>query len=356
MPDGFLDRRMTLTLTGSKAVLDRVNQDDLEIVVDASDKKEDWIIQVSKKNLICLSPDIDLKNAISNISHSEMLVRMCRFVTEKVPVFISPPMGSAPAGYHFLDVWPQKIYHTISGPEDDVRLLQDQGVQLEFDLSSISKEDLDSLREDDPNKDEVSYSVPDLWKMVRVPYLHNVAQPLQSPDAPDLQLNFLFDELLPVTTSVPIRLFRPDGHVYDTAFRILPEGVVQEKNGESFFKEPLFAAHVSRLFLESVKNYLQIVILPANKTATTFCWEPQFIAEGYLEEAYVKKAFAEGSLFAAQDKNAPSYLTQLDEYHRARFRDYMRNFQLFRGQNVPLSLVIYQSKKGLSIQEACMLK
>ena len=351
MPDGYLDRRLTITITGSKAALDRIGPDDLEVIADASNKKGDWIIQVSKKNLVCLNPDIDLQSAISHVNHSELLVRMCRFVTEKVPVFISPPIGSAPSGYHFLDVWPQKLFHIISGPEDDVRLLQEQGVSLEFDLSSITKEDLDSLRDNNPQKDEVSYPIPDLWKMVRVPYLNNIIQPLHCPDSCEVQLNFLFEEFLPIKTSIPIRLFRPEGAPQDISFKIRAEGVVQEQKGEHFLKGSLFATNVSRLFLDTVKDYLQIVILPTNKNGTVFCWEPQFIAEGYLEDAYVKKAIAEESFLPPHEKVTRSLRASEEEYHRLRFRDYMQRFQLYRSQNTPLSLVICGGPEGLTIRE-----
>ena len=137
MPDGILDKRMTLTLTGNKDVLDHLNPQDFEIVLDASDKGDEWIAKISKNNIVSLNPDIHLLHAIQQVSHPELIVRLCPLVTRKIPVFVQPPQDEAPEGYQFLDVWPQKLYQTVSGPEDEVKKLQEEGLELDFDLTQI---------------------------------------------------------------------------------------------------------------------------------------------------------------------------------------------------------------------------
>lgn len=346
MPDGFLDRRLTVSLTGSKAVLDQIGQHDLEVLVDATDKKGDWIVKVSKKNLVCVNPDIDLLGAVSNIVHSELIVRMCRFVTEKIPVHISTPVGSPPPGYQFLDVWPKTLYHIISGPEDDLRPLREEGVQLEFDLSSIAKEDLDSLKENEPAKGEIGYFVPDVWKKVRIPYLNNFSQALYCPDFSEVRLDFLFEELLPVDSKVPVRLFFPPNEQH--VLSILRGGLVEENETGLFLRGPLYASNVSPLFLDTVKGHLQLLILPTNKENSHFCWELQFVAERHLEDRYVAKAL---SREVPADKNGRFSRSQQEEYHRSRFREYIRQFRLWKAQNEPLSLKIEMTKEGLLIDE-----
>ena len=352
MPDGYLDRRITLTLTGTKSVLDQLGQNDVEVVVDALGKKGDWVVKVSKKNIVSLNRDIELGDAVSSVTHSELIIRMCRVITERIPVYIARPIGAPPQGYHFLDVWPQKLYHIITGPEDDVRQLQAEGVGIEFDLSSITKEDLDLLRDDDPEKDEVSYVVPDLWKKVRIPYLNNFAQTLHCPEFPEVRLDFLFKEILPIETRIPVRLFSPDVALKSSLPIMRECGAVGRDKDGFCIRGQLYAANVSRLFLDVVKEYLQVVILPINNERTLYCWEPQFVAEKHLENAYVARALAEEGIPVGNDKGSHSSREQQEEYHRIRFREYVRNFTLCRSQDEPLFLKIELTKEGLEVYDA----
>ena len=51
LPNGILNRRVTLTLNGTKDVVDRLEPSDLEVIVDATGRPDEWILQISKKNL-----------------------------------------------------------------------------------------------------------------------------------------------------------------------------------------------------------------------------------------------------------------------------------------------------------------
>ncbi len=114
LPNGLLSKRVTLTVSGSKDVVDQLEPGDLEIIIDASNKGDEWIVQVSKKNLVGLNPDIDLLRNITQVTHNEFIIKLSRLITDKIPVMILPPIGEPPQGYQFLDIWPQRLTHTVS--------------------------------------------------------------------------------------------------------------------------------------------------------------------------------------------------------------------------------------------------
>lgn len=76
LPNGFLSRRITLTLTGSKEIIDQLEPGDLEILLDAAGQSNDWIVHISGKNLLSLNPEIDLTRHITQISHPEFALKL----------------------------------------------------------------------------------------------------------------------------------------------------------------------------------------------------------------------------------------------------------------------------------------
>jgi hypothetical protein len=76
LPNGFLSQRITLTLTGSKEVIDQLEPGDLEILLDAAGQSNDWIVHISGKNLLSLNPKIDLTRHIKQISHPEFALKI----------------------------------------------------------------------------------------------------------------------------------------------------------------------------------------------------------------------------------------------------------------------------------------
>src|SRR5690606_40008769 len=65
--NGILNKRVTLTITANKSVMDDLTGKDLEVVIDARGKPDQWIATIGKKNLVSLNPDIDIHNAISRV-------------------------------------------------------------------------------------------------------------------------------------------------------------------------------------------------------------------------------------------------------------------------------------------------
>ena len=96
--NGRLAKKLTLTVVGNKALIDELAPSDLEIVIDAADKPDEWIVIVSKKNLISLNPEIDISGGISRVYHPNFVVRMTKLVTDQIPIVITQPIGETPRG------------------------------------------------------------------------------------------------------------------------------------------------------------------------------------------------------------------------------------------------------------------
>lgn len=358
MPDGFLDKRITVTLTGTKDVIERLGPQDFEVVLDASDKGDEWVAKITKNNLLCLNPEIHLINAVTQLSYSEFVIRLVPLVTEKIPIFIRPPKGEAPEGYQFLGVWPQKLYHVISGPEEDVKQLQEEGLELTFDLSLISKEQLDALKGEETSEDEVSFFVPEAWKKVRIPYLHNAIQSINGQEARQLRIDFLHKTVLPIDGPIPLQLFYPLSTVStlnpSTLF-LKSNDLVKKEDEVAFIDERLYVHAVSRLFLDIVRDRLQITIVPAFKDSEpAFYWDTQFIDAHQLEEEYVTIALSnefEGEASGGSTKAIRQHLAERERYLRSRFHEYMRRFQLFCAEDIPFTLSISKGQDGEVIVE-----
>ncbi|MBI3236824.1 MAG: hypothetical protein HYZ48_03885 [Chlamydiales bacterium] len=143
--NGRLTKKISLTLVGNRTVLDELTPYDLEVVLDASDKPDEWIATVSSKNLISLNPEVDISKGINRVYYSNFFIRMTKLVTEKIPVVITQPIGEAPRGYQFLDVWPYRLFLSVSGPEDIIKRLKLKEQRITFNLSDLNKAQLDAL-------------------------------------------------------------------------------------------------------------------------------------------------------------------------------------------------------------------
>ena len=197
LPNGFLSKRTPLTLTGTRDVIDQLEPGDLEIIVDVSNLPSDGIVQITKKNLISLNPKINLPKHVTSVSHPEFVIKMSPILTEKIPVLINPPDGQAPPAYEFLDIWPVKLFQTVSGPQEQVLDLKNKGLELTFNLNDISREQLDSLKGSGLYDDEVSFFVPDTWKKVEIPFSMRGMEALNDPEAKNLQINFFASSCSP---------------------------------------------------------------------------------------------------------------------------------------------------------------
>lgn len=338
LPNGFLSKRTTLTVTGTKDVVEQLEPGDLEILLDIGNQPNEGAIQITKKNLVSLNPDINLAHHVTSVAHPEFVLKTSSILTEKIPVTINPPIGEAPKGYEYLDIWPMVLLHTVSGPQEQIIELKKRGLELTFDLKEITKEQLDAIQMSGYD-DEVGFLVPDQWKKIVIPFLSQALEPLNDPEAKNLQINFLKESLIPIKEDIPIQIFYPlkySSSVNPENYRLAPNDFIQFKNHIPILKFPLFAKYASKLFVDVVKDNLEIQIVAAPKfEREKLEWNIGFIDAPQLEDTYVAfllshlKTIGNGSQTKIQDR---------EDHLRQRFRHYVQQFALYITSKRPLEL------------------
>jgi hypothetical protein len=348
--NGLLNKRVTLTLNGNKNALDDLSGKDLEVIIDASGKTDEWIATIDKKNLVSLNPDLDPGKMISRVNPIEMIIRQSKLMTEKIPVLVTQPIGEAPKGYQFLDVWPYHLSVTVNGPEESVKRLKARGLKLTFNLNDISRAELDALSSTKKagQTDEVSFSVPSSWKKIFLQQLSDTPVEIDDPQAKALRMDFSRQDLIPIGTPVPVFVFFPPKYsntLNPETYSLATNEFILKKNGIKMITAPLYAQGVSRLFLETVKDMIQLVIIAAPKSeCSQLLWMTQFMYPHELEDRYVAKVMSESS-----DEAAGVQPHLREDYLRNRFRSYMNRFRLYTQNGKKLGLKIELQANAISV-------
>jgi hypothetical protein len=351
-PNGLLSRKIPVTITGRSSVLERASANDFEIVIDAYNKGDRWTTEISKRNLVSLNPDIDLGYAVTEVAPAEVTIQLSPLVTAKIPVLITPPVGEPPQGYQYLDVWPQRLYQTVSGPKPQIDDLKAKGLRLTFDLSKVTKEELDTLhskRRAYP-EDEVRYFIPANWKRVVVPCLGDKTIPINDPDAAFLHLDFLKQELLPLKRSLPVQVYYPpqSTETVNPLTTPLVEGhALKLERGIYLLNMKLYTEDVSRFFLDTVSDYIAIAVIAGSQPpGQPLAWSVQFIDPGALEEEFVLLSMANISSETGLELNPKAR----EQVLRDRFRNYMREFIILTENGLPLELDCEMGENGITVQ------
>jgi hypothetical protein len=338
--NGKLNKKLTLTLVGNTNTLEDLHSNDLEVVIDAMDKPDEWTNIVTKKNLISLNPEIDLASGISRIYQPNFTLHMTNLVTEEIPVSITRPFGEAPRGYQFLDIWPYTVSVKVSGPEEVIKRLKVKEQKLTFNLSDISKAQLDALasHQNTEKSGVVSFFVPDQWKQINIPLLSDTPIEITSTPDKNLRIDFIRYNLIPLDSSILVSVFYPPEYsknLNPVSLPIRPNQFVTESNGIFIIHTPLFARGTDRLFAQIVKEWIQIVVIAAPKSSgQPLEWNLQFINATQLENQYVATLMSDAS-----DEDIRSMRPNLrEEYLRNRFRSYMNRFELFKSENAKFEL------------------
>ncbi len=344
---GVLPKRISLTLVGNKPLLDTLTSNDLEVVIDASDKHGEWLATITKKNLVSLNPDINISTGIDRISHSSFPIHMSRLVTEKIPIIVTQPIGEAPRDYLFLDIWPYRLWMTVTGPEEIVKKLKAKGQKLTFDLNDISKADLDAL----PRGDEVSFLIPNDWKKISLPGLSDTPFTIDDPQAKSLRIDFVRCDLLPLDRPIPVALYYPSEYsdqLNPNTCQLSISGPIKKMHGIDMITGPLYVKGVSRLFVEVVSDMLQLAIIAMPKIERPqLDWSVQFINPHMLEDKYVSALLAD----TTDDEIRELQPNLREEYLRNRFRSYMSRFQLYKSEEHPLKFAIELEAGKVIVQE-----
>ncbi len=339
--NGILNERVSLTIVGNKSALDEVSENDLEIVLDASAKPNEWIASIGKKDLVSLNPDFNPAKAITRIAPLEKTIRQTKLVTEKIPITVTQPIGEAPKGYQYLDIFPYQLSLTVVGPEESVKKLKTQGgLKLTFNLGDIPRGELDILQEDKKGDvDEISFFVPNSWKKIKLPGLSETPIEIDDPQAKGLRIDFSKQDLLPIGAPIPVTVFFPPKYsstLNPETYTLAANDFIIKKNGVKMITAPLWAQGVSRRFLDIVKDRIQVVIIAVPKSEQEqLLWNVQLIYPHELEDRFIAKMLAESH---NELEDLQHHLRE--DYLRNRFRSYMDRFRLYTPNNQKLRLNI----------------
>lgn len=351
-PNGRLAKKLTLTVVGNKSLIDELMPSDLEVIIDASDKPDEWLVTIDKKNLVSLNPEIDISSGISRVYHPNLVIRLTRLISEQIPIVITQPIGEAPRGYQFLDVWPYHLSLSVSGPEEVIKRLKLKEQRITFNLSDISKSQLDDLAlKSESNSEVVSYFVPEQWKQINIPILSDSPIEIDDAQAKALRIDFVRCNLLPINAPIQFSLFFPTENLQqlnpeNTSFA--PNKLVQLVKGAPIISYPLYANGVDSLFLETMREMIEIVIIVAPKSERKLLdWSVQFVNPRLLEDKYVATLMSDVS-----DRDIRLMQPSLrEEYLRNRFRSYMNRFQLFRLDDSKFELAISLAGDQIKVEE-----
>lgn len=340
LPNGVLTKRINLTLSGTKDVIDELEPGDVEVVLDASMANQDeWIVQINKKNLVSLNPSIDLLHHITAISHNELVIKLSRLITAKIPITILSPVGEPPPGYEYLDFWPQKLTQTMSGPEEEIQKLKEHGFDLTFDLSEIRPEELATIKNAGTSQeDEIRFLVPNKWKQISIPFQNHTLVEINDPEAQYLRIYFLRKQTLPLEKELPLSVFYPaqtSAALNPDTARIAPGKHVNFQHSIPYLTLPLYVKDVSQLFLNIVRDNLQLTIIAASpKEREVLEWSLEVIGAHELEDIYV--AYLVSKLTTGKTTTAIPKKREL--LIRKRFQDYIQRLTLYVNPEQPLNL------------------
>ncbi|MCB1071922.1 MAG: hypothetical protein H7A41_06250 [Chlamydiales bacterium] len=350
--NGLLNRRVNLTLSGNKGVLDDLNANDLQVIFDASGQEGEWIATITRKNLRVDNSDLNISQGISRVSQQNFIIKLTKLVSEKIPIIITQPIGEAPSGYQFVDIWPYQLNITVSGPEDIVKKLKSRGLNLTFNLNDITKTKLDELRASSTksHSDVVSFYIPNSWKQISIPSLSPTPIEINDPDARLLRIDFLRYELLKLNSPIPVSLYFPPNAVGITSpskVNLVPNNVVENRSGIKMITETLYAKGVSALFLDVIKDMLEIAVIVNPNGEGKLEWSTQFINARALEERYLR--FIKSDATDDEFRDLQPHLR--DNYLRNRFRNYMNRFQLYKSDNEVFELAPKLQGSSITVTE-----
>jgi hypothetical protein len=244
---------------------------------------------------------------------------------------------------------------TASGPEEVIKRLKLKEQRMTFNLNDISKAQMDELSLKSENSEVVSFFVPDQWKQINIPILSDTPIEIDDPQAKALRIDFIRCNLLPVNAPIQLSLFFPPDNLQNLnpeTISIAPSKLVQITKGSPLITFPLYANGVDNLFLQTVREMIEIVIIaeqiPDRKSLD---WSVQFINPRQLEDKYVARLMSDVS-----DRDIRVLEPTLrEEYLRNRFRSYMNRFQLFRPDDSKFELSINIKDHQIQVEEAAPL-
>lgn len=157
--------------------------------------------------------------------------------------------------------------------------------------------------------------------------------------------------LLPINAPLQLSLFFPPENLQ----YLNPENVnlaanplVQFTKGTPLISYPLYANGIDHLFLETVRDMIEIVVIVAPKSERKLLdWSVQFVNPRLLEDRYVAKLMTDVSDHVIRVLQP----ALREEYLRNRFRSYMNRFQLFRADDSKFDLTVSLKDHQIQVEE-----
>lgn len=349
---GLLSKRVSLIVTGKKAHIEDLNASDIEVLVDANLLKDESITTIERKHLVSLNPELSIARHISRISPKNLLIKLVPLSEEKIPVYVTKPIGQPPRGYKFLEIWPYHLNLSVSGPEEAIKKLKARGLKLTFNLNDVGKHELERLLSQKPNKSILNYYVPDEWKMIQIPSISEKPLQINDPDAKLLRIDFIKTENLPINAQIPVQLFIPPNckqNINLSSLSIVKNEMIDQKKSVKVLTRPVYAQGVSELFVKLIKDNLCLTINLSDdfSESANFDWSVQVINPQKIEDEYVSEIMRD--YFDDEIMELKPGLRE--EYLRNRFRNYMNRLQLYTENGNRLKLDITLKGKEITISE-----
>jgi hypothetical protein len=168
--------------------------------------------------------------------------------------------------------------------------------------------------------------------------LSNNAISIDDPDAKFLRIDFVRSELIALHYPIPVNLFFPsDSLLSAQKISIIPNDLIEQKNGLRIIPQPLYAKGVSDLFLQTVSNMIDFVVIVDPKSdSQKLDSSIQFINAKVLEDRFVSTLMSDVSDESIHNLQPKAR----EEYLRNRFRSYMNRFKLYKSGLDPLEFSI----------------
>jgi hypothetical protein len=349
MSNGYLLKKVSLTLSGKKSSLEEISAQDIEIVIDVGQRKESFTTTITEKNLVSLNPQVKINRDIRKVSTRQLYIQILNLITEKIPVYLLKPSGEAPKGYQFVDINPHVVFVDVMGPEETIRKLKSQGLIKIYNLSDISQDDLDSLHAPSGKTDVVSYTIPLDQRYVYIPSVAPDKKFYFENPTDALKIDFLRTQILPIDAKLPVTYFIPTRHPKEvdvSQVGIVETSLVSTYNDIKVLTPKIFAKNVSQPFLEIVQYMMEIVVCPPILLGQRPSWSLELIGSKDLEDRYVTRMLQETS----QKQSDQSEMIRRELY-KNRFRLYMNQMVLTLEDGTPLDFTIQFKGSKIYLQQ-----
>ena len=350
LSSGTLSSKISLAITGRREVIHELNASDIEVVIDASGKTGQWIETIDRKNISLLSQDNSIIRGISRVQNTPIAMNLKQASQDLIPVYVTPPKGSAPRGYEYLDIWPYHFNVKLKGPEEEIKRLKQQGIRLRFDLHKITRDQLEKSVTKSTN-DIVTFYVPQEWKTLEVPTICNEKITIDENNAKYMRIDFVRTRSIPLQFSIPLQLFiSPSLKINANQINIASSPIVGLQKNQKVLKKTLYAKGVSELFMKNIRDLIALSInLTPPLDKENIDWSVHFINPKILEERYISMMLSD-----SEDASLEGISHKFrQEYLRNRFRSYMNRFKLYDENDNPIELNIKLENKDLHIHEIC---